>query len=200
MNLALFDFDGTITTRELFGDFMRYAVSRRRRMAGTIVFLPLIVGYKLGWVSGNRIRARVVRFGFRGVRSSDLSKTAQAFCDAVVPAALRPVAIARIRWHQERGDTVVVVSGGLDIYLRHWCSKQGIELVCSRLEERDGLLTGRYREAQCIGEEKRRRVREQYDLSQFDHIFAYGDTPDDAEMLEMANTRFYRWKPMERNH
>ena len=197
MNLALFDFDGTITTRELFGDFMRYAVSKPRRIAGNFVFLPLILGYKMGLVSGNRIRARVVRFGFRGVPVETLSAKARAFCADVVPAALRPIALARIRWHQERGDRVVVVSGALDIYLEHWCGEHGLELICSRLEARSGVMTGRYREAQCIGEEKRRRIRECYDVDSFEHVYAYGDTRDDAEMLALAHTRFFRWKPVD---
>ncbi|MGN2246813.1 HAD family hydrolase [Frateuria sp. GZRR35] len=197
MNLALFDFDGTITTRELFGEFMRYAVSRRRRLAGSILFLPLILGYKAGLVSGNRIRARVVRFGFRGVDVQALSAKARGFCTDVVPAAVRPMALSRIRWHQERGDKVVVVSGALDIYLEHWCRDHDLELICSRLEERNGVLTGGYREAQCIGEEKRRRIRECYDLDSFEHVYAYGDTRDDTEMLELAHTRFFRWELLE---
>lgn len=194
MNIALFDFDGTITTRELFGDFMHYAVSRPRRLAGSILFMPLILGYKTGVVSGNRIRASVVRFGFRGVPVEVLNATARDFCTEVVSAAVRPMALSRIRWHQERGDKVVVVSGALDVYLKHWCRDYGLELVCSRLEERNGVLTGGYREPQCIGEEKRRRIRERYDLESFEHVYAYGDTQDDAEMLELAHTRFFRWK------
>ncbi|MBB3228873.1 HAD superfamily hydrolase (TIGR01490 family) [Luteibacter sp. Sphag1AF] len=198
MNLALFDFDGTITTREMFGDFVRHAVSRPRRLAGNFIFAPLIIGYKAGWVTGNTIRASVVRFGFRGVPHATVSELAAQFCEIAVPGVLREVAMRRILWHKERGDKVVVVSGGLDIYLSHWCEKHGLELVCSRLESRDGVLTGRYREAQCIGEEKRRRVSEAYDLNTYEHIYAYGDTKDDMEMLEMAQTRFFRWKEMGR--
>lgn len=194
MDLALFDFDGTITTRDLFGEFMRHAVSRPRRLVGGIVFLPMLFGYKLGLVSGNRIRAGVVRFGLRGVAVEALSASARTFCRDVVRPAVRPEAMARIRWHQQRGDKVAVVSGALDVYLAPWCREHGLELICSRLEAHTGILTGNYRQAQCIGEEKRRRVRERYDLESFDHIYAYGNSRDDAQMLELAHTRFYRWK------
>jgi phosphatidylglycerophosphatase C len=194
MDLALLDFDGTITTRELFAEFMRYAVSKPRRLMGNILFMPLIIGYKMGLVSGKQIRACVVRFGFSGVPVDALSAAARMFCTDEVPAAVRPIALVRIRWHQERGDKVVVVSGALDIYLKHWCNDHGLGLICSRLEERSNILTGRYREAQCVGEEKRRRIRESYDLESFEHVYAYGDTRDDEEMLELAHTRFFRWK------
>ena len=65
MNLALFDFDGTITDRELFADFVRMAVTPRQRVIGQIVLAPVHVGYKLGLVSGSTIRSRVADFAFR---------------------------------------------------------------------------------------------------------------------------------------
>jgi phosphatidylglycerophosphatase C len=79
MNLALFDFDGTITQKETFADFMRFAVSRRRRLLGAIVFLSMWIGYKLGVVSGNRIRASLVRFGFRGVPAEHVQAKGGSF-------------------------------------------------------------------------------------------------------------------------
>ena len=67
MNLALFDFDGTITTRELMPDFVRMATTRRRRVLGRVVLAPIYVGYKAGVVSGNAIRERLANFAFRGL-------------------------------------------------------------------------------------------------------------------------------------
>ena len=52
MSLALFDFDGTITTHETMPDFVRQSVSRRRLLLGNLVLAPLVLGYKLGLVSG----------------------------------------------------------------------------------------------------------------------------------------------------
>lgn len=57
MNLALFDFDGTITDRETMPDFMHMAVRPGRLLLGKIVLLPLIVGYKASLVSGSVVRA-----------------------------------------------------------------------------------------------------------------------------------------------
>ena len=52
MNLVLFDFDGTITTRDLLPEFFRLAIPRRRLLVGQVLLAPLIIGYKLGVVSG----------------------------------------------------------------------------------------------------------------------------------------------------
>lgn len=194
MNLALFDFDGTITDRELFADFVAGAVPAHRLRLGRWLFMPMVLGYKLGLVSGSTIRARVARFGFQGLDVATAEQAGRRFADEVLPGAIRPEALQRIAWHREQGDTVVVVSGAFDLYLRHWCERHGLDWICSALEAEDGVLTGRYRGAQCVGAEKPRRVGERYDLSRYGQIYAYGDTREDLDMLALAHRRWYRWQ------
>jgi HAD superfamily hydrolase (TIGR01490 family) len=194
MNLALFDFDGTITTREMFPDFMYFAVPPTRLAIGKVVLSPLVIGYKLGMVSGSLVRAGVVGFGFRGMSVNQFEQLGRDFSDKVLPGVIRPEALAKIRWHKAQGDTVVVVSGALDVYLAHWCRQHDLDLVCSRLEVRGGALTGRYEGEQCVRKEKPRRVAERYDLDDYPLVYAYGDTKEDLDMLGIASRKFYRWK------
>jgi HAD superfamily hydrolase (TIGR01490 family) len=191
-DLALFDFDGTITVRETMAAFMYRAVPARRRAWGRLLLAPWVVGYRCGMVSGVAVRSAVVRVGFAGVARDAVEAHGAAFAADALPALLRPEAMARIRWHQQQGDTVAVVSGGLDAYLAPWCRAHDLALVCSSLEHRDGRLTGRYLGAQCVGEEKARRVREHYDLAAYGRVYAYGDTHEDLAMLDLAQRRFYR--------
>ncbi|BFI94505.1 MAG: HAD family hydrolase [Rhodanobacter sp.] len=192
MNLALFDFDGTITTHETMPAFMRQAVTPLRRALGIPVFAPMLAGYKLGLVAGTTIRNAVTTFGFRGVPAVRVHAAGQRFAAEYIPAVLRPDAMQRIAWHRAQGDTVVLVSGGFDVYLAPWCRQHGLDLICSALETDGARLTGRYRGAQCVGEEKARRVRERYDLAAYEQCYAYGDTHEDEAMLALAQRRFYR--------
>lgn len=194
MNLALFDFDGTITTREMFRPFIEFAVSPRRRTLGGAVLAPMVAGYKLGWVSPNLMRSSAVYFGFRGVPEAQAFERGAAFARDVLPGVLRGEALERIAWHKAQGDRVVVVSGALDVYLSHWCRTHDLELLCSRLESRDGVLTGRYRGEQCVNAEKAHRVRAVYDLSAYPVVYAYGDTPEDRDLLHVAHRRYFQWQ------
>ncbi|SFR95233.1 HAD-superfamily subfamily IB hydrolase, TIGR01490 [Dyella sp. OK004] len=196
MNLALFDFDGTITTHEMFAPFVRFAVPPGRRMLGNVVFAPIYAGYKLGMVSGSAIRSSVVRFGFSGVAADTMHEAGKRFSNDILPNVVRPHALERMRWHQAQDDTVAVVSGSLDVYLTHWCSQHNVDLICSRLETRDGRLTGRYVGEQCVGEEKAQRVRDRYDLGGFGQLYAYGDTHEDMAMLALAHRKYFRWEEM----
>ena len=190
-NLALFDFDGTITTRESFGEFLRFALPPRRYALGRWILAPLVIGYRLGLIGGVATRAGVVRFGFRGLSEAEIAQAGRRFADEILPGLVRTDMLERIRAHQAQGDTVVVVSGAFDVYLSHWCALHGLVLMCSALEARDGVLTGRYRGVQCVGAEKSARVRARFDLSDFAAVFAYGDTMEDLPMLELAHRKFF---------
>ena len=194
MSLALFDFDGTITTHETMPDFVRQSVSRRRLLLGNLVLAPLVLGYKLGLVSGVLIRRVIVRFAYSGVPLATIESAGQAFARNYLPNALRPEAMERIAWHKAQGHKVVVVSGGLDAYLSPWCNEHGLELICSSLQHSQGVLTGRYLGQQCVLAEKARRVREGHDLSAYSTVYAYGDTPEDRDLLGIATKPHYQWQ------
>lgn len=196
MNLALFDFDGTITTREMLPDFFRAVIPRRRRLLGQLLLAPLIVGYKLGLVSGVSVRSAIVLVGMKGLSVAQYQTCGLAFARDVLPGVLRPEAMARIRWHQEQGDRVVIVSGAFDVYLAHWCQQHRVELICSALESHQGRLTGRYLGQQCVRQEKAIRVQTTCNPSAYASIYAYGDTPEDADLLALADHKFYQGKPI----
>ena len=194
MDLALFDFDGTITTVETFPIFMRRAVPRARLAIGACVLAPWLVGYRSGAVSGKTVRAAMVRVGLRGVPDTTARDAGRRFAEEFLPGVIRPQASERIDWHKARGDAVVIVSAALDLYLAEWARARGIDVVCSRLEAKNGVLTGRYHGGDCCGPEKVTRIRARYDLGRYARIFAYGDTIEDREMLRLANHRYYRWQ------
>ena len=84
----------------------------------------------------------------------------------------------------------------MESYLSPWCRRHGLELLCARLAATDGVLSGRYLGAQCVGREKARRIRERYELDDYAAVYAYGDTHEDDEMLAMADHAYFRWQAM----
>ncbi len=87
-----------------------------------------------------------------------------------------------------------MVSASLDVYLKPWCEELGIELICNRLEANGDLLTGKYCEGDCTGAEKVKRVKSLLKLEDYEKIYAYGDTEEDKELLEIADERYFQWK------
>jgi HAD superfamily hydrolase (TIGR01490 family) len=173
---------------------MRFAVPPRRLFVGSALLAPLVVGYRLRMVSSSRGRRIATRVAFQGASAAAVRTLGAEYAAKVLPRAVRPAALDRIEAHRSRGDDVVIVSAALDVYLGPWCDRHGFNYLCSALEERRGRLTGRYLGPDCVGPEKVRRILERYDLSSYRRVHAYGDSGDDREMLELAQTKTYRWQ------
>jgi phosphatidylglycerophosphatase C len=193
MNLALFDFDGTLTHHDTFSPFLRFSASRRRELVGSVVLGPMILGYKLGLVSAGRLRAAGILACFYGRSASEVASDGLRYAETL-SERVHETGWERLRWHREQGDRIVVVSASLEVYLRPWCEAQGLDLIGAELESRDGLLTGRYHRGDCAGEAKAERVRARYELAQFPVIYAYGDSPEDRPLLGLAHRAFFRWR------
>ena len=194
MALALFDFDGTITFRDSFAGFIKYAVGRTRFYLGVACLMPVIVGFLLGLIRAWRAKELMSIFFFRGRDVREFEDLAMRYSREELPKIVREVALKQIEWHRQRGDTIVVVSASIDSWLQGWCKAQRVDIIATKLEVKEGRISGRFLTKNCNGPEKVRRIEERYRLSDFDYVFAYGDNPGDKPMLAIANERYYRWK------
>jgi HAD superfamily hydrolase (TIGR01490 family) len=192
MNLALFDFDGTISTSDTWTPFMRLAVRPARLAVARGLLFPVAIAYKLDVLSASRGRQIAIRLGFQGDGAARVRECGVDYARKALPRTIRTSALERVDWHRSRGDEVVVVSAALEMYLGPWCHAHGLAHICTTLEEKDGRLTGKYVDGDCCGAEKVRRIRARYDLSRYTRVYAYGDSAEDREMLELAHSKFYR--------
>lgn len=93
MNLALFDFNGTITTSDDFTGFLHYALSRRRLAFGRPCWL---LGRSMGFH-----RAIVVRAAYR--RHAVAIPAAKTRTGRATAVATNPIVTARNRYRVDRG-------------------------------------------------------------------------------------------------
>ena len=191
MDLALVDFDHTVTTCDTYSRFLRRVATPAQLSAAKWTVGPWLLGYRLRMVSAAALRTRVTRLTFAGRDAAGIEAAGECHARDLLPGVLRPAMMERIGWHQARGDTVVIVSGSLDAYLRPWCDAHGLALICNRLEVEHGRLTGRYL-AGDRGAHKAADIRARYDLTQFDRVHAYGDSGEDKPMLALAQERWWR--------
>jgi HAD superfamily hydrolase (TIGR01490 family) len=193
VTIAAFDVDGTITRRDSTAAFCLARVPPWRLLPGLALGAPRLLGLRLGLVPRQRAKETVLTAFFRGVEEEELRRRAAAWSVRELPRLVRPSALERIRWHQSQGHRVLLVSASLDVVLEPWARTLGIEdVLATRLEVRDGRLTGRIEGRNCYGEEKVRRLRALLgDLTDVE-LYAYGDSRGDREMLDVAQHPMYR--------
>jgi phosphatidylglycerophosphatase C len=191
-SIAFFDFDGTISNKDSLVDFIQYAVGKPSYYFGLLALSPMLIAYILKCIPNHLAKERLIAHFFKDANAQQFQKLAEQYSLEQIDRIIRPKAIEKIRWHQKQGHKVVVVSASIDCWLSAWCASNNVSLIATRLEVKNSLLTGKFATKNCYGVEKANRVKEAYDLSQYDCIFAYGDSSGDTELLDLAVESFYK--------
>jgi phosphatidylglycerophosphatase C len=185
--LALFDFDGTITTNDTFLEFVKYAAGSLRFWIGFILLSPWLIGFFVGLVSSHRMKTMVVTYFFKNMDADSFNHKAAEFAKFKMNDFVKDSALQRLQWHKNEGHDIAVVSASFSNWLAPWCEKHNIPLIATELEIKDNRITGNLASPNCKGPEKERRIKEIYPLENYTYIYAYGNSSGDKEMLALAN-------------
>ena len=192
MNIAFFDFDGTITKKDSTAKFIRYFVGDIAFIKGIIILLPFIIAYKIRVLSNNEIKKKLITYFFKDIDIEHFIEKAREFSLNMLDPIIRKKALDRITWHKNNGDELVIVSASINLWLLPWCKKNDIALIATELEVINNKITGNLVSNNCYGPEKVKRILESYNLSNYTCIYAYGNSRGDYEMLEIATEKFYK--------
>lgn len=194
--LALFDFDGTLTTRDSFVAFIIDSQPLWKLLFGALCLLPSLSLYACSLVQRQTMKERALQQFFGKWPAQRLNQAAERFASKRLDSLLRPEVGPLLEWHKEKGHCCVLVSASIESYLIPWAQRHGFCCVlASQPQVEGGLITGRLNGKNCWGPEKVRRIQSWLDGRKPVVTYAYGDTRGDAEMLDYAQHRFYRQLP-----
>ena len=190
--LALFDFDGTITTKDSLVDFIQFAVGKGTYYKGLVKLSIMLTLYTIKVIPNHAAKEKLIGYFFRGWNASDFEKISNKYALSRIDKIIRPKALEKIDWHEKQGHKIIIVSASMKCWLQSWCDKHEIELISTQLEIKDQKITGKFATKNCYGIEKVNRIKKLHDLSDYDYIYAYGDSSGDTELLALADESFYR--------
>jgi len=192
MNIALFDFDGTITTKDSLINFVQFAVGKREYYIGMLKLSRMLITFTFKLIPNYIAKEKFISYFFKDWESTSFDKIAVTYSLKKIDEIIRTKAMEKINWHKEQGHQVVIVTASMESWLKGWCKKNGVDLIATKLESIDNKLTGKFTTKNCYGIEKVKRVKEAYDLKLYDYIYAYGDSSGDKELLAIADESFYK--------
>lgn len=190
--LALFDFDGTITSRDTLLAFAEFYAGRFHFIAGMFILAPLLLGNKLKLISAQKAKEAFLSYFFRGVDNTKFNNECNVFTAEVLTQIIRPEALKSINDHLTNGTRVVIVSASPENWILPWANQYGIEVLATKLELWNDKLTGKIEGKNCNYEEKRVRIEEEIVLSDYDSIIAYGDSNGDKAMFSLAHQIYFK--------
>lgn len=182
--IVVFDFDGTLTTRDTLLLFIRFACGNAAFLWGLLLHLPLLLLMKLRLYDNGKTKQRVFSYFFRGWTEERFTESCQHFADSY-QHILRPQTVQALRRAQQDGVRVFIVTASIDRWVQPFFPE--VKVVGTQIEVQNGVLTGRFLTPNCYGPEKVRRVTGIIvDRSSF-YITAYGDSRGDRELLAWAD-------------
>ena len=190
--LALFDFDGTITNKDTFLEFIKFYKGNLRFYSGMLLLSPWLVLFKLKIFENWKAKEMVLKYFFKGENQADFKLKSQIFAKDIIPTMIRPKALQQLKKHIENGDKVIIISASAENWISSWVEQFNIPLLATRLEIKNGLITGNLEGKNCYGAEKINRLKIFLNNETYDKIYAYGDSSGDRELLAFATDKFYR--------
>lgn len=190
--IAFFDFDGTITTKDTLLEIIKYQKGNFLFYIGFLLNASFLIAYKLKMIRNSTAKQQVLKFFFNKTPLTLFQKKCDDFTIKKLPALIRPKALIEIKKLQELKAEVVIVSASAANWLQQWANENGAKLICTNLVIKNEKLTGNIDGENCHGEEKVKRIKAAYDLSQYDEIYCYGDTSRDKPMLAIGTHSFYK--------
>ncbi|CAN7156281.1 HAD-IB family hydrolase [Brevundimonas sp. LjRoot202] len=190
--IVAFDFDGTLTIRDSFTEFLRWRAGAGGWALGLVRMAPAVATYARDRDRG-RIKAASVREFLKGVPRAQLEQDADAFAGQVWPGFMRYDALAVWKEWGAKGAHRVIVTASPETTVAPFARRLGAEALLGTplLFDGDDRVTGAFASPNCRGEEKVRRLRAVYG-EDVRLAAAYGDTSGDTEMLAIADAPGFR--------
>jgi HAD superfamily hydrolase (TIGR01490 family) len=193
---AFFDLDGTLYTGHIWKAIVSHHWIHRKKLPFLLAFLITHLGpgplAKAGLLDR---KGYFVRWGENmagmvgGFSRQEAQRLFQWIWDHDVAHSLYPEAMSTLRWHQEQGHQVALVSGTFQELLE--VIAQGLEIphaLGTLMEMRGERYTGRIVPPFCFGPYKVQRAKEFLESAgweiDFASSFAYADTIYDVPLLE----------------
>jgi phosphatidylglycerophosphatase C len=156
------------------------------------LYAPWLIAFKLKLFPNNKAKEKILIYFFAGMPETVFQEKCNLFADRILPGLIRPDALREINQLRTDGFEIAVISASAENWIRNWSDRYSLKLIATKLEVKNGLITGRIEGKNCYGDQKVACIRERWNLTEYEDIYVYGDTSGDKPMMALATKSFYK--------
>src|SRR5690349_18301694 len=97
--LALFDFDGTITKKDTFIEFIKFTHGKFSYWFGLWLLSPMLVLYALKLLRNDKAKTFMFKYFYGGWEYERFKKAGEDFCEQRVPDLIKKSALEKLKAH-----------------------------------------------------------------------------------------------------
>ncbi|MEL6092530.1 HAD-IB family hydrolase [Plesiomonas shigelloides] len=189
MALALFDLDDTLIAGDSASLWLEYMVAEELAPASMLADEQALMSlYHHGKMDMHQYMAFTLQ-PLAGKSRQWLDQLSQHFVEQVLRERLYPEGVARIEWHREQGDELVLISASSEHLVAPMARMLRMDhCVAIMLEEKEGVLTGLTHGTLSFRAGKVDRINQLFagKESLWQGSFGYSDSHNDLPMLRVV--------------
>lgn len=191
--LALFDFDGTISFKDSMFDFLLFSFGRKKFFCAFVVLSISFIKFLIKIINSEKMKRIFINYFLLNLSKKEIYYLGNQYYQKRIKKILRPRAIDKIEWHKSKSHDVYIISASLDIWIYDWAQEMDIKLISTRIDFKDNKYIGNFKTPNCNGLEKLKRIKNEINLENYSNIYAYGDSHSgDKHMFSIANEAFFK--------
>ncbi len=158
--MVIFDVDHTITSKSTGRRFAECAQKSGYFAWYRLLVVPIFyIRYRYGGLASEELMKYLLPL--QGMSRDALMELTTACFHARIKPDIYQEAEAEVAKHREAGRHVVLGTSSLDIIIEPLAEYLGVsDLICTRVEFKDGVATGHAANPPCFGHEKEKQVLE----------------------------------------
>jgi HAD superfamily hydrolase (TIGR01490 family) len=189
---AFFDLDHTVVQGNTGTLYLRDLYADGLITIGQLIQVSwVLLRYKFAMVDMASLLARAASM-LQGTHESELQQRCQRLFDSKIQSKISQAAVEAVRAHQRLGHVVVLLTAQSSYIAEPVCEMLQIpHVLCTRLESKDGLLTGKLDGPACYGEGKcfwAKRFANEHGID-ISRSYFYTDSYSDLPMLELVGEK-----------
>ena len=191
--LVIFDFCGTLIRFQTADRYVQYCVNRlqdNKVVQCRHKLVQLMDTFRIFKIYNhickvNNWRKRMILWQLKGVSYEVCDQMAKKyFEEELLPNVVQPI-VEKLKWHLANGDSVCILSGGYDVYIKYFAEYYGVkEILSSKVAFCKGKCMGKMEGKDCMRENKLAYIRPY--LNGERTIF-YTDSKSDLPLLKMVD-------------
>lgn len=185
--LALFDFCDTLVSKQTYIDFTQFACHEYWSVNRFIKNSAHRVLKRANLIHSSSYKFKQTSL-LKGLTRHELADLSEKYCDYLQAFEITKV-LTLLKQHQQQGHTVVIISGGLSVYINTFAKRHDIShVIAVDLEFIDSVCTGKLLNGNCMGLQKVFRLKSYF--KKFDYNLAesyfYTDHSSDLPLLALV--------------
>ncbi|MDA3837888.1 MAG: HAD family hydrolase [Candidatus Delongbacteria bacterium] len=190
MNKIVFsDFDGTITSKDSYIRSLFFYSSIFKIIHSLPGLVFNLIKFFLRKISRNDMKEYSYGKFFSGVSRFSINEKNKLYIKKI---KFNDKVVKLLKKLKSDGFKIILVTASPDTYMGYFAKELGYDgLICTRVEEKDGKLTGKLFGMNCNNEEKVKRIKESEYYSDGSEIVTLGNSKGDHAMLRLSDEYYY---------